>query len=113
MMKNYMKEYIANIDKYIVSDKDKDLDVVIREHLIKINFFMHERLIHLLVTILFSILTLLSLFFLVMSYSLGILLLFLLFLCLLIPYIFHYYYLENSVQYMYLQYDRLLEKKKK
>lgn len=112
-MKNYMKEYIANIDKYIVSDKDKDLDVVIREHLIKINFFMHERLIHLLVTILFSILTLLSLFFLVMSYSLGILLLFLLFLCLLIPYIFHYYYLENSVQYMYLQYDRLLEKKKK
>ena len=112
-MKNYMKEYIANIDKYIVSDKDKDLDVVIREHLIKINFFMHERLIHLLVTILFSILTLLSLFFLFMSYSLGILLLFLLFLCLLIPYIFHYYYLENSVQYMYLQYDRLLEKKKK
>ncbi len=112
-MKSYMKDYIKNIDKYIVNGNDNILDDVIKEHLIKINFFMNERLVHLIVTVLFSILTLLSLFFLVMNYSLGIFLLFLLFLCLLIPYIFHYYYLENSVQYMYQQYDKLLEKKKK
>ena len=29
---------------------------------------------------------------------------------LLVPYIKHYHLLENSVQYMYEQYDRMLEK---
>lgn len=33
----------------------------------------------------------------------------LLFLCLLIPYIAHYYLLENEVQKMYDQYDRIVE----
>jgi len=33
----------------------------------------------------------------------------LLFLVLLLPYIMHYYTLENEVQKMYVQYDRILE----
>jgi hypothetical protein len=33
------------------------------------------------------------------------------FMCLLIPYIAHYYLLENGVQKMYRQYDRMLEYK--
>ncbi len=111
-MKNYMKEYINKIDRIIEEGNNKDIDNLLEEHLIKINFFMHERLIHLLVTILFSILTLFSLFFVVTNYSIGVFFLFLLFLCLLIPYIFHYYYLENSVQYMYKQYDNLKKLKK-
>ena len=32
------------------------------------------------------------------------------FMVLLVPYIMHYHLLENSVQYMYEQYDRMLEK---
>ena len=36
---------------------DVDFDEEMRRHLVQIEFFMHERLIHLLVTILFAILT--------------------------------------------------------
>ena len=116
-MKDYMKEYIEKIDTYLVNDNNQDLEEVIEEHLIKIKFFMHERLVHFLVTMLFAILTIISFFFALEHISLGLVLLVLLFLALLIPYIFHYYYLENSVQYMYKQYDMLLlrrnNKKKK
>jgi len=30
-----------------------------------------------------------------------------------VPYIFHYYFLENSVQHMYIQHDELLKIKNK
>ena len=110
-MKLYMKEYIKKIDDLINKSDKKNIDLVIEEHLIKISFFQHERLIHFLVTMLFAIMTLITFFVTMLEFSIGLLLLFIMFLCLLIPYIFHYYYLENSVQYMYKQYDKLLEKK--
>ena len=57
-MKKYLYNYIENIDSKIkennISEKIK------KEHLVKINFFQHERLIHLIVTISFAILTLIS-----------------------------------------------------
>ena len=55
-----------------------------KELLIQIGFFQHERLIHLIVLVLS-----------------------LLFLVLLIPYIRHYYLLENGVQKLYEYYDAL------
>ena len=110
-MKDYMKEYIERIDKYLVGNNNDDIDEVMEEHLIKIKFFMHERLIHFLVTMLFALMTLMTFFYTISHVSLGLILLFLLFLALLIPYVFHYYNLENSVQYMYKQYDLLCEKK--
>ena len=112
-MKEYMKSYIESIDKYIEDNNKKNVDSVIEEHLIKINFFMHERLVHLLVTILFAVLTLSTFFCFLFIINFGILLIFLIFLVMLIFYIFHYYYLENSVQYMYKQYDKLKEIKNK
>lgn len=110
-MKIYMKEYINKIDELIKDDKKlENKDEVLEEHLIKINFFMHERLVHFLVTMLFAIMFLITFLYSLNNYSLGLLLLNILFLCLLVPYIFHYYYLENSVQYMYKQYDELKKK---
>lgn len=110
-MKIYMKEYINKIDELIKDDKKLEKkDEVLEEHLIKINFFMHERLVHFLVTMLFAIMFLITFLYSLNNYSLGLLLLNILFLCLLVPYIFHYYYLENSVQYMYKQYDELKKK---
>ena len=61
---------------------------------VHIGFFQHERLVHELVMILFAILTL-------------VLALDVLFLVLLIPYIRHYYGLENGVQKLYSLYSRL------
>ena len=82
---------------------------ILQEHLVQIGFFQHERLIHLIVTVTFAILTLMSF---VASLVVGmpaLLALILLFVVLLIPYIMHYYTLENEVQKMYVQYDRILE----
>lgn len=106
-MKKYMKEYLSSIDDMLKKEKIKDIDKVIEEHLIKINFFMHERLIHFLVTMLFALMSLIVFLYTLKHITLGMILLNFLLLVLLVPYIFHYYYLENSVQHMYKQYDEL------
>ena len=102
-MKKYLYDYIKEIDSLI--KKDKINDKVIENHLIKISFFQHERLIHLLVTLFYAIIFLiftalgcLHYIFLVIAF---ILLIFLLF------YIVHYFNLENGVQYLYKQYDKM------
>ena len=64
-------------------------------------FFQHERLVHLIVTFFSGIGTILFLFGFLTFENIPILLLFLVTLCLFIPYIFHYYYLENGVQKLY------------
>ncbi|MBR1385815.1 MAG: hypothetical protein IJ568_03175 [Bacilli bacterium] len=112
-MKSYMKDYINCIDSYIKEKNISDIDEIIETHLVKIKFFMHERLIHLLVTILFAIMTLMTLFVLLNNSSIELMILLVLFVCLLVPYIYHYYYLENSVQYMYREYDELRKLKLK
>jgi len=80
----------------------------VKKHLVQIQFFMHERLIHLIVTVLFAVLTVGVALFFVAKPEIPILLLFGALLVLLVPYIMHYYLLENSVQKMYGQYDELL-----
>ncbi len=108
-MKNYMKEYIKSIDELIEKKKIDNIDEVISEHLLKIGFYQHERLIHFLVTILFTLLSFFTLIYTINNVSIGFILLTIIFLCLLVPYIFHYYFLENSVQHMYDQHDELLK----
>lgn len=73
----------------------------------RIQFYQHERLIHLLVTLAFALFFLLSLFMALILKELGILVLTGLFLVLLVPYIRHYYFLENSVQELYTIYYKL------
>ena len=107
-----MKEYIESIDKLIESKKIDNIDEVISEHLLKIGFYQHERLIHFLVTMLFTILTFSCFLYTINNVSIAFILLTLILFCLEVPYIFHYYFLENSVQHMYLQHDKLVEIKK-
>ena len=76
----------------------------------RIGFYQHERLVHLIVTMTFAVMTVLSFFMLVFSGELTALLLSLLFLCLTVPYVGHYYFLENSVQDLYGLYYRAYEK---
>ena len=79
----------------------------LEEHLVQVGFFQHERLIHLIVTVTFALLEMLAIVISVISDSLFTLLLPIVILILLIPYIRHYYILENEVQKMYGQYDRM------
>ena len=77
------------------------------ELLVQIRFFQHERLVHLVVTVTFAVLTLLSLLGCVLAPQPALFALEVLFFILLIPYIRHYYILENGVQKLYVYYDRL------
>lgn len=103
-MKKYIYDYIEKIDK-LLEDNPKNIEKIREEHLIKISFFQHERLIHLLVTLFYCICMLIFMGLGVLFigfFIIGIILMiFVLF------YIIHYFRLENSVQYMYKQYDKM------
>ena len=109
-MKHGLKEYSNELKKLSeenISISDKEL----KYHYIKIKNYQHERLIHLLVTITFALLTFFSLYFLVTVPSIAIGILFIIFLIMLAFYIKHYYFLENNVQKLYKIYDDLTKTK--
>ncbi|MBQ7240681.1 MAG: hypothetical protein IJS56_04485 [Bacilli bacterium] len=106
-MKKYLYDYIKEIDG-LLKDSKKITKEDIDNHLVKIEFFQHERLIHLIVTVFYAILFILfsalSLVHFMFVIIMLILLVFLLF------YIVHYFRLENGVQYLYKQYDEMIKK---
>lgn len=103
-----LKSYILELQKLLDSkDSIKDVEAFKKELLVEIQFWQHERLIHLLVTILFALLTM-SLIIVSFFYaSIPMLLLMLMLLVLLVPYIRHYYILENGVQKLYTFYEEV------
>ena len=107
-MKKRIQSYMAYMDQQLEhNDSGLSYEELCIQHEKQLAYFMHERLVHLLVTLTFAILAFVTFFMAVMNFSIGMIVLFFAFLILLIPYIMHYYLLENSVQYMYRQYDRL------
>lgn len=114
-MEKRIRAYRKYIDELLLRE-DVDWEQVREEHLIQLRFFQHERLIHLIVTVLFALFTFLCVamiswqaeqevgdmgrWFLVLAS----------FMILLIPYVRHYYILENEVQKMYKQYDEIIAK---
>ena len=103
-MKDRIRNYTASIDQLLQNPpQSTNWKLVLESHLQQIVFFQHERLVHLIVTVL----TLLSAGFALLTGLFTLLLLtgvlFLLFLC----YLLHYFLLENQVQAMYVQYDRI------
>lgn len=107
-MEERLKEYIRKMDR-ITSEKinPEEKDSVMKDLLIQIQFFQHERFVHLIVTVTFAILTLMTLFACLFADNIALYIMLVLFLVLLIPYIRHYYILENGVQRLYTFYDRL------
>ena len=107
-MKKRIQSYMAYMDQQLEhNESGLSYEELCIQHEKQLAYFMHERLVHLLVTLTFAILAFVTFFMAVMNFSMGMIVLFFAFLILLIPYIMHYYLLENSVQYMYRQYDRL------
>jgi len=89
-MKMKLHDYIQLLD----SGKEKiDINYII--------FFQHERLVHLIVTFFVGIAMVLFFIGFLITENILVFILFILLLCLFIPYIFHYYYLENNVQKLY------------
>lgn len=103
-MKKYLYDYIKEIDNLLNSNK-KITNDVIENHLIKINFFQHERLIHLLVTLFYAILFIIftALSFVHYMFIIVTIILMIFLIC----YVIHYFHLENGVQYLYKQYDKM------
>jgi len=110
-MKQKLNDYIKELEDKIENNKiEKDLA---EEVLTKIQFFQHERLVHLIVTFFTGISCVLFLLGFISLEILPLLFLFLLTLCLFIPYIFHYYTLENGTQRLYDIYFKIKEVTKK
>ena len=107
-MREYLEDYTKEIDNKIKSKKINEQDI--EDHLIKIKFFQHERLIHLLVTLFYGIFVFLAV---IISFKTWLFLIILsLALIVLIFYVRHYFFLENHVQYLYKQYDKMKNIKK-
>ncbi len=114
-MEKRILEYRRYMDEMLLR-KDADWERLKAEHLTQIAFFQHERLIHLIVTVIFAVLTMMSICMAFALMALGLqggigwLGVTAVLMVLLIPYVRHYYILENEVQKMYGQYDTLVSK---
>ena len=112
-MRKRLMTYRKRIDELLDEENALlDWDDIIEEHLAQISFFQHERLIHLLVTLAFAVMTLGAAVAAALAPQPLTAALLMLLLVLLVPYIVHYYFLENETQKLYAQYDRLLERKR-
>lgn len=104
-MKIYLYDYIKLVDEKIRIKKVTKSFV--ENHLIKIGFFQHERLIHLLVTLFYGLFMFISLY--VATFIFNFIIIFFFLLVMLLFYVVHYFRLENGVQYLYKQYDKMKE----
>lgn len=107
-MTKQIKEYLEHLRLFLDGEHSQEEYAAELSRLhVRIGFFSHERLIHLLVTLGFAVFFLIALFMALIKGGAGLFVLAALFLVLLVPYIKHYYFLENSVQKMYLIYNKL------
>lgn len=104
-MTKQIRAYLEVLERFFSEERsEEELLAMRRELLQRISFYQHERLIHLIVTMSFGVFFMLSLIIYLTRGGVGIMILTLLFLVMLAAYIKHYYFLENSVQKMYLFY---------
>ena len=104
-MKRRLLAYIDYVEKELVNE-ELDREGFREQLLIQIQFFQHERLVHLIVTVTFALLLVMVFGLFLLTEIMSLLILDGLILVLLIPYISHYYLLENGVQKLYGFYDK-------
>ncbi len=106
-MEKRLKQYLACLQELDFQSMDPEEKMTLRaKMLVQIQFFQHERLIHLIVTVTFAVLLMLAVIGSCFYPDIFFFALIGLLLILLIPYIRHYYILENGVQELYAFYDR-------
>ncbi len=107
---NFISEYDQVQSKGGTGDKSR-LESLLSYMQRWLLYFQHERLIHLIVTVLFAIAMLVVFGIFILSEAWYVLMLLALIVVLLFPYIVHYYHLENGVQKMYTLIDELEKRK--
>lgn len=107
-MKKRLMRYLTYLEGLDYENMtESEINTLKSEMLNQISFFQHERLVHLIVTVTFALLTIIAVFGFVACPEITTFLLTILLLVLLIPYIIHYFYMENGVQKLYRYYDSL------
>ena len=107
-MTKQIRAYLELLERFFSADRDEAELLKMRAELLqRIAFYSHERFVHLIITMSFGVFLLLALLMYFVTGNMGLMALTALFLLLLIPYIKHYYFLENSVQKMYLYYFKV------
>lgn len=117
-MTKEIREYKKTLDTLLLENKpDTDWLHTERELLWRIQFYQHERLVHLIVSMTVAVATVMSFMSMILisqsgSVTIPHIALTILFLGLLAPYLGYYYLLENAVQTIYVYYYRVHEKNK-
>ncbi len=106
-MRYYLTAYEAFLKAFLQDPKQEDVARMRREALTQIGFFQHERLVHFLVCILVGLAFFIALGLALYFRTVGLFLLALILLGLLVPYLWHYYFLENTTQRIYVLYNQL------
>lgn len=107
-MTKQIREYLEHLRLFLDGEHTREEYAAELERLkVRIGFFSHERLVHMFIMLAFAIFFLMTFFAAIFGGTVGIYILAGLFLVLLVPYIKHYYFLENSVQKMYLIYNEI------
>ena len=111
-----MTEYLTNYMNKTAERLSKcstlpELEKLLAEHMDKIAFMQHERIVHFLVTMMLGIILTILISTLLFTQNLAVLALVTIMVVLIAFYIKHYYFLENTVQKMYKVYDEMLAKK--
>lgn len=110
-MTEEIRQYIAELEKLLNNEEGSDdWERLSKELLIRISFYQHERLIHLIVTVAFAVMT--AIFYYLSLERAEFLVITGLFLLMDIPYVLHYRFLENAVQKLYKYYYSLPTQKK-
>ena len=109
ILKNQMETYIKKIQDELEKNLSKEeLEDLSCDYLTHIHFYQHERFVHLIVLVTVAVLTMISIGLAFMQFN-EMFIVAGMFFVLLVPYIFHYMYLENTVQKMYLKYNEIRE----
>jgi hypothetical protein len=112
-----MKKYLTNHEAWVMdilrkNSKSTDWNEILNFNRIQIGYLQHERIIHLLVTLGFALIFIIAMMTSLIIQSMTVSVFAAMILLLLVPYIFHYFNLENGVQRLYIL-DKILEKRAK
>ncbi len=109
VLRKYINAYMKKVENALADD-NTDLEALKDEHLRQIGFIQHERLVHLMVTIMCCILLFMCLgIFFICGLKAFIVVAGLL-LILVFAYLLYYFFIENATQALYRQYNRIAAK---
>jgi len=107
-IKKYMQAHESTVrEQLLLAQEKKDWELLKNKHELLIKRMQHERLIHLLVTLAFGVFILITMASATIAPSKALYLLMGLFLVLFVPYVAHYFFLENAVQRWYQLSDEI------